>query len=176
MIREDQKRICGLHTEENGDYAAVWMAQNPETGRIRVYDCALFRQGEVPAVVAESLNARGRWIPVAWNNPVLADELMKKHRCRMLPDQCPDTGPAVEIASRELQQRMRARTFTVDEICGEWLDEFKRFTRFDSRVPTEGFPLMAATRHGVQCLQYARAEKNFIAGDRQRMHPRIAIV
>lgn len=158
MIPEHFQRICGLHTDESGDYSAVWLALDTDNGRIRVSDCAIWREGEMSVVLAEALHARGRWIPIAWDNETLATELKRQHRCMMLPNKAPDTAEAVDLAFRDLQQRMRARIFTVDAHCTEWLAEFNRFTEFGAkRIPTEGFPLMSATRIAVQNIQRARA-------------------
>lgn len=175
MIREDARRICGLEHDDRGTYAAVWLAQDPQTHRIRVYDCAMWRHGEVLAVLAEGLNARGRWIPIAWADEVLAEKLRRDHKLAMLPAPAPVEGTSVELASRELLQMMRARIFTVDAHCAEWQQEFKTYTKFDDRVPTEGYPMMAATRHAVQCLVRARAQSNY-AAQQQKNYPKISLV
>ena len=42
--------------------AVAWFAKNPETGVLYLYDCH-YQGGELPAVHAEAIRARGSWIP-----------------------------------------------------------------------------------------------------------------
>ncbi len=175
LIPDHYRRICGLHTDEEGDYAAVWLVMDPSSGRIRVNDCAVWREGEMSVIVAEALHARGRWIPIAWDNEALATELKRKHRCMMLPEKALDTDDAVDLAFRALQERMRTRLFTVDGHCSEWLTEFKRFTEFGSKRIPGGFPLMSATRVAMQNLERSRAKGPREAAPTKN-YPKLAIV
>src|SRR3546814_4945820 len=114
-----------------------------------MYDCCVFRR-EVLAVIAEGLNARGRWIPVAWESALkdMADKLLDRG-CNVLPEPVKDTDALAEVTSRDIEERMRSGRFKVDKRLAEWLDEFRAFSRRDAKVPRTGYPLMSATRHAV---------------------------
>ena len=70
------------------------------------------------------------------------------------------------MTSREILTRFRAQTLRYERRVGEWAKEFKAMNR-DAKtsgsetrwvVPAKGFPLMAATRHAIEMLLYAKAE------------------
>ncbi len=156
MIQDGWKRVAGIHIQDDGDLAAVWMALDGDSDVIHLYDCCVFKR-EVLAVIAEGMNARGRWIPVGWTNKELADKLLDRG-CNMQPDPSDDSESMAEIISRDIWARMRSGRFKVDRRLKEWLDEYKTFNRQDSKVPRDTHPLMAATRHAIDQLQYAKAE------------------
>ena len=56
------ERICGFDVGWNNT-AAVWLAKNPDTGVVYMYD-EYIRGGEEPPVHASAIKARGTWIPV----------------------------------------------------------------------------------------------------------------
>ena len=153
---------------------AAWLALDKDSDTIHLYDCAVFRR-EVLAVIAEGMNARGRWIPIAWNKS--AGEIVGKLRdrgCNTLPSHAGDTQPAAEAASLDIWERMRSHRFKVDKRLGEWLDEFRTFYRQDSKVPIETHPLMAATRNAVMAIEYARRQSTARAS--KGNFPKIAII
>lgn len=151
------KRICGIEMQESGDIAAVWIAFNPETDLTQVYDCFKFQKNEVMAVVASALRARGLRIPVAWKNPEFA-EALKKEGCLMIPYPATETDEMADMVSREIFERMRTGRFKVDSRLGEWKEEMQMFSREDNKIPKNSFPLMAATRHAIAMLKFARGE------------------
>ena len=83
MIEDHWQRIAGIHKKPNGEIAAVWLARDPDTDVVRVYDACLFKK-EVLAVIAEGLNARGRWVPISWKDKELAAALDERG-CNMSP-------------------------------------------------------------------------------------------
>lgn len=174
-LDDTHKRIAGLYAEDD-EFAAVWLSLDPNTGRVLLYDCCYWREGEPFSVLADSLNGRGRYIPVAWNDEALAKQLLEERGCNMLPERSVDDGPMAEVSARELQAKMRARLFQVRRECREWQMEFERFVRQDSKVPKTGFPLMSATRYAIANLKYARSLQAFRPRSRDNRKPRTAIV
>lgn len=170
MIQPHWKRIAGLHIADDGAWAAVWMALD-ENGVVHLYDCAHFKR-EVLAVIAEGLNARGRFIPVAWTNESMSQNLLDRG-CNMLPEKTDDSDEMAEVISRDILERMRTGRFKVEKRLSEWLEEFRTFNRDESKVPST-HPLMTATRYAMSELQYGRAEKGF--QDRKKAVPKLAIV
>jgi hypothetical protein len=156
LISSEWKRIAGVHLKEEGDIAAIWLAHDKDADVIHVYDACTFRL-EVLPVIAEGLNARGRWIPVAWDSEskAMSDKLLDRG-CNMLRDPNENSPAVAEVISREIWERMRTGRFKVDKRLKNWTDEFSAFQRENSKVPTRTFPLMAATRHAMSQLTYAR--------------------
>lgn len=156
MIDPSWRRIAGYHCLDDGGHAAVWIAHDKETDTLHLYDACKF-QMEVPAVIAEGMNARGRWIPIAWTDKGISKTLQDRG-CNTLPDAAPDSASDAEMVSREIWERMRTGRFKVDRRLKEWLDEFKTYGRRDGVVPKGAYPLMAATRHAVGSLEWARRQ------------------
>ncbi len=174
MIRDHWSRIGGLQFQDNGTIAAVWLAHDRDTDVLHLYDACIFRR-EVLAVVSEGLNARGRWIPLAWNKSGadIIEELLNRG-ANTLPDPVKNSQPAVEAVSRIVWERMRSHRFKVDKRLAEWKEEYRTYYRQGSKVPSDTHPLMAATLNAVSMLDYAM---------RQAMHrgknvnyPKVAII
>ena len=154
-LDQSWRRIAGIHIEDNGDIAAVWLAHDKDADCVHLYDCAVFRR-EVMAVIAEGLNARGRAIPLAWEQSGQeVIEKLKERGCKVLSEGYKDTPAVSEVTSRDLWERMRTGRFKVDRRNAEWLDEYRNFYREDGQVPQESFPLMSATRHAIGQLKKA---------------------
>lgn len=174
MIAPEWRRICGLHVQDEGEIAAVWLAHDKDTDVLHAYDSVIFRR-EVMAVIGEGINNRGRWIPIAWEKSAkdVADKLLERG-CNTLPEAEKETQAIREVTSRDIWERMRTGRFKVDKRLSEWLDEFNQFYREDAQVPNTSHPLMAATRHAVANLGYARrqAPRRRLAGN----YPKVAIV
>lgn len=175
MMQPDWRRIAGIHVIDDGTAAVVWIAHDRHTDTIHVYDCAMFRR-EVLAVIAESINARGRWIPVAWEKKAKAmSEKLKDRGVNMTYDPFEDNDAVAEVIARDIWERMRGSRFRVDKRLAEWLDEFKTFTRTDHKVPRETHPLMTATRFACGMYdEWARPER--MPGASKPSYPKIAIV
>ena len=173
MIEGTWKRVAGLHVQDDGDIAVVWTAHDKDTDTIHLYDAAMFKQ-EIMAVIAEGLNARGRWIPIAYPEKAkeIAEELLKRG-CNTLPEAYKETDAVREMTARDIQERMRSSRFKVDKRLQNWQDEFKTFYRDESQIP-KGFPLMSATRHAIANLEWAKS--NMRRRSNQRNYSRMAIV
>lgn len=171
MIEKHWPRICGIHIQRDGQVAAVWLAHDKDADVVHVYDCHLHSR-EVVAVQAESLKRRGKWIPVAWHEDgrAIIDKL-QEHGCATLPECAKDSDAIAEASALDIWERMRTGRFKVRESLSSWLDEFRTYYRQDGAVPTESHPLMAATRHAVEFLDWARANKA-----QKIEYPKMAIV
>jgi hypothetical protein len=174
VIPDYWKRIAGMHADEDGTVGVVWLAIDDRSSVIHCYDAATFKT-EVLAVIADSVHARGRWIPVAWRkkDEPFANKLMDR-KINVLPEPSSDSAAVVEVVSRDIWLRMRGSRFKVDETVYPWLEEFNVFYRDESKVPDKGFPLMAATRHAMEQLPYAKAQ--VMPGSKRPNHPKVAIL
>lgn len=151
----------------------VWLALDPVTSVVHCYDAAVLRD-EVFAVISEAIGARGRNVPIAYSkkDQAFADKL-RENGLNTIPEACAEDSSLAEVLSRDLEQRMRASQFRVDKRVGEWLSEFNKYYRRDTKLP-DGFPLMAATRHAIEKLSWARPER--LPGVKRQNAPRLAIV
>lgn len=174
MIAPEWRRIAGLHVQDEGEIAAVWLAHDRETDVLHCYDSVIFRR-EVMAVIGEGINNRGRWIPVAWEKTAkeVADKLLYRG-CNMLLEAEKETQAVREVTSRDIWERMRTGRFKVDKRLSEWLDEYRQFYREDAQVPNSSHPLMAATRHAVAHLDYAKRQAP--KGKPPRNFPPVSII
>lgn len=153
------KRISGLHVDDDGTVGVVWLDLDPVSRNIGCYDCALFDRGEMFELMASAIGGRGRNIPLAWRkqDKAFADKLLETG-IDVLPDPCEDTPAMVEVGAREIRGLMRAKRFFFKHDFPEMRREHDAFNRTDGKVPAQGFPLMAATRHALDKLEWARAE------------------
>lgn len=158
MIEPLWKRVAGLHVDDDGTVGVVWLAHDFDNNVVHVYDAAVFQQ-EVRAVMAEGIAARGRHYPVAVRkkDEAFGDDL-RNAGINVIPEMCKDDEKMAEVISREIWQKIRTGQFRVERRVGEWLHEYNRYDRSGNKVPTEGFPLMAATRHAIEMLPYAKPE------------------
>jgi hypothetical protein len=175
MIETHWKRIAGLYVMENGDSAAVWIAHDPLADVLHLYDCCLMVK-EIPVVVAEALNTRGRWIPVAWEKHAkgFSGELLDRG-CNMLPDAVDDADANAERVSREILERMRTGRFKADKRLKSWIDEYNTLYHDSTKIPRDSSPLMAATRMAVAMLDWAKRQSPK-RGTASLNYPKLAIL
>ena len=180
MIEDYWRRIAGFHVEEDGDMGVVWIAHDTTANVTHLYDAAILRS-EVLAVIAECIANRGRWIPIAWHGK--AKEFVDRFNnseneyyrgLNFLHDPCGDSQAIAEVLSREIDQRMKGGQFRRSRALGEWAQEFKGFYKDGSKIPLEGYPLMAATRHAIEMLHYARPLAQ--PGSKKLNYPKVAIL
>lgn len=173
MIEDWWKRIAGLHVTEAGDVAVVWMALDKDADTIHLYDCALFR-GQPPAIITEGIGARGRTIPIAWEQKAKPTRDMLFDRGMNMIDPLKEDDALAEITSKEIKGRMLSRRFKVSKSASDWADEYKTFYKTEVSVPRDSHPLMAATRYAVAQIKWARPAR--AKGKKLTNHPRIAMI
>ena len=174
MLKDNWKRIAGIHVMENGDVAGVWMAIDPDADTVHVYDTCMFRDDDKnPIIVADGINCRGRSIPVAYNDKDRA-EAYEKRGCNMLPDPCKDKPSEMEVVSSEISARMKTGRFRVDTRLTDWKEEYASYFREDAKVPKNSHPLMSATRHAIEMLEWARAPRSYKSS--KKTYPELVIV
>jgi hypothetical protein len=174
MIDPSWRRIAGFHVEDDGTIGAVWLAFDTVTSTLHCYDAAIFR-AEVQAVVVDAIASRGRKFPMAWRKQDKAyAKALEDAGVRITYEPAEDTQSVAQVITREVWQKLRTGQFRVERRLQEWLREFKNFDYKDSEVPMNGFPLMAATRHAIEKLPYARPEK--VPGQTKQKFKKVAIV
>ena len=171
MIEPEWHRIAAVHCLENGDIGAVWLALDKETDKLFLYDAQVFRK-EIFGVIADTLKAKGKWIPIAWNQKDVMEKLLERG-CNMLPDEAENTHTLAEVISRGILERMRTGRFKLIGDLEDWKEEFDTYDRHKGKLTMETHPLMSATRHAVSMLDCAKSK----AGEwRGRTHPDMRLV
>lgn len=172
MIEAHWRRLCGVHVQPDGQVAAVWIALDKDADCLHLYDCHIHDR-EVIAVQAESLKRRGKWIPVAWHDDAreIVDKLLD-HGCNTISEGVKNSDAIAETVSLDIWERMRTGRFKVAKHLTAWLAEFETFQRKDMKVPRDTHPLMAATRHAVAQLEWARVQ----APKNKQNYPKMATI
>lgn len=158
-MNDNDRRIAAIHVEDEGKIGAVWISHCKISDVATIYDCCKFNN-EVLAVISEGLNARGRWIPIAWEKRAkdVSDKLLSRG-CTMLFEPVDETPFSAQMVSRDILERMRTGRFKVEKRLGEWTQEFNLFNEQEGQIPVGSFPLMAATRYAIACLDQGRRLK-----------------
>lgn len=172
MIESHWPRIAAMHVQDDGSISCVWVAQDKDANCLHLYDAHTFRR-EVLAVISDGIKARGKWVPVAWHEEAkdISEKLLERG-CNMIPEPVKNSDPIAEVVSREIEEKMRSGRFKVASNLNDWIEEFRTFYRQDSKVPRDTHPLMAATRHAVAMLDYARRQST----QKGANYPRLAMV
>lgn len=152
------RRIVGFHAEDDGVTAAVWLALDQVSQVVHMYDVARFNT-EPMAMIASGIGSRGRNIPLAWRkkDEPFATALLEAG-IDVLPEPCSDTDAMAEVLSRQMTEWFRTSRLIMDHPFPEMRTEYEGFNRTDGKVPTQGYPLMAACRHAMEKLDWAKAE------------------
>lgn len=174
MIHETWPRVAAIHCTEGGEIGCVWMAYERDTDTVHLYDSCVLKR-EVLAVIAESLNARGRYIPVAWRSEdkAISEDLLKRG-VNMMVDECDDGDAMAEVISRTIWERMRTHRIKVERRLNDWIEEASSFQRTEGKVPKTGNPLMSATRHAMQMLDQGRRPAS--VAKRTALYPKSCVV
>lgn len=168
------RRICGLDHGVQHPSALVWVAHDPDTDTVYVYDT--WKSSDT--TIADRVQAwkqRGEWIPVAWPHDVgtrdkgvtgkpFAD-LYADYGMKMLPQSArmtPETGGAQprEPIIETIFSRMKTGRFKVFRTCRDWISEQQRYHRKDGQVVDKDDDLMSATHYAVMELRNARKQEN----------------
>lgn len=174
-VDETWRRISGCHIEDDGSIGVVWIARDPLSDITVLYDAVVFRDQEFP-VIADGINARGKWIPMAWPKGTehFTEKLRKEYGINTLIDPCEDKQSAAEMITKTVSQRMKTGRFIPSSTAGAWLQERKSYSTHDQKVPLEGFPLMSATRHAVEMLSWAKPQVS--PKGKQANYPKVPLV
>ena len=162
--KEPRHHIVGLHVENYGDVALVWIGvdwedSKRESGRVTLCDSFVFPRETPLAVIADGIKKRGEWKPIAWrNDDEEFIELLKDHGCTRLSGY-DETQAVCEATVRQFLAQLEAGTFLVRPNNQAWENEYNNLALKDGVIPMTGYPLLGATRHALKQLRYAREWK-----------------
>lgn len=158
-------RICGIDFGWDHPTAAVWLAWDRDTDTVHVYDCYRVKEA-TPMIHALAINAKGKWIPVAWphdglqhdkgSGEQLADQY-RKQGVNITKDRATfdDGTNGVEAGLMDMLDRMQTGRLKVAAHLNEWWDEFRMYHRKDGKVVKLDDDLMSATRYALMMLRKA---------------------
>ena len=186
LIPEIWPRIAAVDFGWDHPTAAVWGAWDRDTDTVHIYDA--YRVSEQPvAVHSVAINARGKWIPVAWPHDGLQHdkgsgiELAKQYRAQgvnmlhemaMYPESEDDdtkvSRVSVEAGVAEMLDRMLTGRLKVAKHLEDWFDEFRLYHRKDGKIVKEYDDLLSATRYLLMMLRYAITKPAVVKGWKER--------
>jgi len=169
-------RIAGIDFGYTHHTAVVWMALNPETNTIYIYDAVKINKREINEIAPFLIARPSLWVPIAWphdgnKNFGMGGSIQKQYRdygINLLDDhftnppkdnQIEGTGGIqimpgiVEMANRFNDGRLKVASHLF-----EWLEEFRNYHHKDNKIVDRDDDLMAATRYGVQSIRFAEKE------------------
>ncbi len=166
-------RIVGIDFGWDHPTAVVWIAWDRDNDVVHVYDA--YRAKETtPIIHAATINAKGKWIPVAWPHDALqhdkgsGETLANQYRklgVNMLKDKATHPplkgeeegtgGNGVEAGLMEMLERMQTGRLKVAEHLNEWFDEFRMYHRKDGKLVKIDDDLLSATRYAIMMLRFA---------------------
>jgi phage terminase large subunit-like protein len=162
-------RLVGIDFGYDHNFAAVWMAFDPDTDTIYVYDVYMQRES-TPLVHAATIRSKGAWIPCAWPHDGLQHDkgsgiaLHKQYKdagVNMLGTRAtwPDGSNSVEPGLIEMLDRMQTGRFKVFAHLEAWFAEFRIYHRKDGKLVKLDDDAISATRYGVMMRRYAKSRE-----------------
>lgn len=162
------RRICGIDFGIDHPAAGAWIAHDPDTDTIYVYD-AYRMSGKVAAYHAQAIRSRGDWIPVAWpHDGAIRDKgggvaLAEQYRecgANMMPfsarlDDEKGGGQPREPTTQAILQRMHTGQFKVFSHLSELLEEMRMLHRKDGVIVPVNDDTEAAVRYATMMLRHA---------------------
>lgn len=166
------RRIAGLDFGVGHPTAVVWLAHDPDTDVIYLYDAYRVTEAAM-AIHADAVKARGAWMPVAWphdgakrdpKSGVAMSELYRNKGVNMLPSSARYNddvgGPQGRTAvTQNILDRMKTGRFKVFASLREWFDEKATYHWKDGVIVPYKDDLMSATAYAVMMLRYARPQE-----------------
>lgn len=167
-------RIAGLDFGWDHPTAAGWIAWDRDADIVYVYDIHRLSE-QTPAVHSVSINARGKWIPVAWPHDGLqhdkgsGEAIAQQYRnlgVNMLKDKATHPpqkgeeegtgGNGVEAGVLEILDRMQTGRFKVFAHLDGYFEEYRLYHRKDGKIVKEFDDILSAVRYAVMMLRFAK--------------------
>lgn len=129
--------------------AAAWGALDRETSTLYIY--SVYKRGQAePAVHADAIKARGRWIPGVGDAAAInvhdGHQFLEIYRNLGLDLELADK--AVEAGIQEVYELLSAGKLKVFESCAAWFEEFRLYRRDEKgRIVKDNDHLLDCTRY-----------------------------
>lgn len=173
-------RIAGIDFGYTHPTAVVWVAVNPDTNQIYVYDVLRIEKREI-VEIAPYINQRDNGlIPIAWPHDGnkqfgMGDSIQGQYRMygvNLLKDKFSNPPKEGQEEGRggiqimpglvEMSTRMKEGRLKVFSHLDEWFSEFRNYHHKDHKVVDKDDDIMAATRYAVMSIRHAeRPDRRF---------------
>lgn len=180
--------IAGLDIGWDHPTAVVWLALDPDTDTLYLYDGIRLSE-KTPAQIAPLIKQRGEWVPVAWPHDALQHEkgtgfqIAEQYRTlgiNMLHEmaQFEEIGTegetrvsrvSVEAGLFEMLQRMQSGRWKVFSTMTDWLQEFRIYRRDEHGVVKLIDDSISASRYAMMMKRYASTAPD---PSKNRINPR----
>ncbi len=166
-------RIAGIDFGYTHPTAVVWLAVEPESGTIYIYDCLRIEKHEI-VEIAPYINQRdGGMTPIAWPHDGnkqfgMGDSIQGQYRMYGVnllmnkfsnpPKEGQEEGRGgIEIMPglMEMSTRFKEGRLKVFNHLEEWFEEFRNYHHKDHKIIDREDDLMSATRYAVQSIRHA---------------------
>ncbi len=168
-IPKHYARICGIDFGFNHPGAAAWLAWDRKPDCLYVTDCYRAVK-QAPAYHAAAINARGKWIPVAWPHDGLqgdkrgGGEMIKQYRMHGVNaltfsaryDNDKGGGQDEWPVIQEINERMITGRFRVFSTCAAWREEFRNFHTKDGKIVALREDTLKASFYAVMMKRFAK--------------------
>jgi len=162
-------RICGIDFGWDHPFGASWLALDPDTDTIYLYDCYRVRE-QTPAMHSVVMRAKGQWIPVSWPHDGLqhdkgsGEELAgtyRKNGVNMIKERAtwPDGGNSVEKGLIDMLERMQTGRFKVFSHLNDFFDEFRLYHRKDGKIVKIDDDIISSCRYALMMIRYAKTNE-----------------
>ena len=181
------RRICGIDFGIDHPFAAAWLAYDPDSDIIYLYDCYKVKR-ETPPIHASAIKRRGEWIPIVWPHDGLTADKASGipladyygrgidrdgkpigQGLNLLPDKFTNPpaenqvegkgGNGVEVGLIAMNDRMRNGTFKVFETCYDFFEEKSTYHRKDGKLVKLNDDVISAVRYAHQSIRFAKIEE-----------------
>lgn len=178
LIPAHWKRICGLDFGWDHPTAASWLAHDPDTDTIYVYDCYGKSKTVIP-LHAAAIKQRGAWIPVSWpqdgyqvKDAMQGEQIAVQYRnegVAMLPmhaqfeesgvnGERPQSLVSVEAGIQEMMTRFQTGRLKVFSTLTEWFGEYRLYRRENGVIVKLIDDRLCSTRYGIMMIRFAITE------------------
>lgn len=158
------RRICAIDFGIDHPFAAVWVAHDPETDTIYVYDC--YREaGKTPPTHVSAIKRRGTVRVVYPHDGDNTEKGTGKTLAQFYKEEGlklhakfsnPDGTNYVEPGIMEILTRMQNGTFKVLSSCTSVFEELRKYHRKNGKRVKKDDDLMDAMRYAAMSIRLAR--------------------
>ncbi len=173
-------RIGGIDFGYTHATAVVWLAIDPETDCIYVYDCMKVEKREIVEIAPYIQQRPSADVPIAWPHDGnkqfgMGDSIQQQYRTygiNLLPEKFsnppkegkPEHSGGIQIMPGivDMATRMNDGRFKVFEHLLDWWEEYRNYHHKDHKIVDRDDDLMAATRYATGSIRFAeRPDKRY---------------
>ncbi len=185
-IPKHWRRMCGIDFGVAHPAAASWIAYDPDTDIIYIYDCYKKANEPNPAIHGSIIKKKGEWIPAAWphdgdktegasgTGAQIAKSYAKEgvNMMEMSARYDDDKGgpQPVEPIVQEMYTRMSEGRLKVFRHLSDWFQEKRSMYRKDGKIKAINDDVMKSSMYAVMMLRWSIPEYFVTSSMRPKQH------